>query len=121
MALPNAAGRPQTALEPSSTSRAWRISMMTSQHPVVAGIDGSDEAVRAATYGAWEANRRRVPLWLMFAHQPTPMWSPGVLVDDEYRWEHDWVRAQLDAADKKVRESYPDLRIKSVVVNASSA
>jgi nucleotide-binding universal stress UspA family protein len=94
---------------------------MTSQHPVVAGIDGSDEAVRAATYGAWEATRRRVPLRLVFAHQPTPMWSPGVLVADEYRWEHDWVRAQLEAADHKVRASFPDLYIESVIVSASPA
>jgi nucleotide-binding universal stress UspA family protein len=97
------------------------MNMMTSQHPVVAGIDGSDDAVRAATYGAWEATRRRMPLRLVFAHQPTPMWSPGVLVADEYRWENDWVRAQLDAADKKIRNSYPDLRIEWAIVNASPA
>jgi nucleotide-binding universal stress UspA family protein len=95
--------------------------MITSQHPVVAGIDGSDEAMRSATYGGWEATRRRVPLRLVFAHQHTPMWSPGVLVADEFRWEHDWVRAQLDAADKRVRVSYPDLHIESVIVTASPA
>lgn len=77
--------------------------------------------MRAATYGGWEATRRKVPLRLVFAHQPTPMWSPGVLVADEYRWERDWVRAQLDAAEKQVHRSHPDLRTESAIVKASPA
>jgi nucleotide-binding universal stress UspA family protein len=43
--------------------------------PVVVGVDGSAEAARAAEYAAWDARRRNVPVRLVFAHRPTPMWG----------------------------------------------
>ena len=88
---------------------------------VVVGIDGSDEAMRAAVYGAWEANRRRVTLRLVFAYQPMPMWSPGVLVADDDRWERNWVRAQLAAAHEHVAAAYPDMTVETAMTSASPA
>jgi nucleotide-binding universal stress UspA family protein len=89
--------------------------------PVIVGIDGSDEAMRVGTYGAWEAKRRRVPLRPVFARQPTPLWSPGVLVADDYRWERDWGRARLAAAQDHVRAAFPGLTIETAVVKGSPA
>ena len=70
--------------------------------PVVIGMDGSVEATRAADYGAWESHRRGVPLRLVFAHQPTPMWGPNILIASDYEWDRDWVRAILTKAEKQV-------------------
>jgi nucleotide-binding universal stress UspA family protein len=90
--------------------------------PVVVGMDGTDEAMRAASYAAWEAGRRRVPLRLVFAHQPTPMWGPSLLIAaDGYRWEQDWVRDTLANAHKQVAAAHPDLTVHSAAVSASPA
>ena len=45
----------------------------TPHGPVVVGMDGSAEALRAAAYAAWEAKRRNVPLRLVFAHVPASL------------------------------------------------
>lgn len=87
--------------------------------PVVVGIDGSDEATHAAAYGAWEAQRRGVPLRLMFAHRPTPMWGALVLVDDDSEWVPDWVRAILVKADQEVTAAYPDVSVQTAIISGS--
>jgi nucleotide-binding universal stress UspA family protein len=98
------------------------IVMASERHgPVVIGMDGTDEAIRAATYGAWEAKRRRVPLRLVFAHQPTPMWGLSVLIADDYRWEEDWVRSVLGEAEKQIAAAHPDVTVQSAVISASPA
>lgn len=89
--------------------------------PVVVGIDGSDEAARAATYGAWEAGRRRVPLRLVLAHQPTPMWGPATLIQDDYEWVQDWVREILVKAEKQVTADYPGVTVGAAAVSGGAA
>jgi nucleotide-binding universal stress UspA family protein len=80
--------------------------------PVVVGIDGSEEATRAALYGAWEADRRRVPLRIVCAHQLVPPWGPAVVIADD-AWEHGWLREQLAKARSAVAERYPDLAVQT--------
>ena len=90
--------------------------MNTKAHaPVVVGVDGGAEALAAARYAAWEAERRGVGLRLVYAHQPTPMWGPSTLISDDYVWEQDWVRNLLESAKKEVAETHPDLAIEAVV------
>jgi nucleotide-binding universal stress UspA family protein len=89
--------------------------------PVVIGMDGSVEAARAADYGAWEAKRRGVPLRLVFAHQPTPMWGPGILIADDYAWDRDWIRDTLIRAEKHVTSTHPEATVQSSVVCGSAA
>lgn len=89
--------------------------------PVVVGIDGSVEATRAAAYGAWEASRRGVALRLVFAHQPTPMWGPAILIVDDYGWEQDWVRDVLIKAEKEVTSVFPGLTVQTAVVSGGAA
>jgi nucleotide-binding universal stress UspA family protein len=89
--------------------------------PVVVGMDGSEEATRAADYGAWEAKRRGVSLRLVFAHQPTPMWGPSILIADDYAWVRDWVREILIKAEKEVTAAHPDIEVQTAVVSGGAA
>jgi nucleotide-binding universal stress UspA family protein len=89
--------------------------------PVVVGVDGSEEATRAAAYGAWEAKRRRVALRLVFAHQPAPMWGPATLTPNDSEWLHHWIHDLLTKAEKDVTESYPDVTIATAVIPGSPA
>jgi nucleotide-binding universal stress UspA family protein len=86
----------------------------TAHRPVVVGIDGSNEATAAAGYAAWEAQRRGVGLRLVYAHQPTPLWGPAIVVTGEYDWQPGWVRDLLRNATKAVVERYPTLPVEAV-------
>lgn len=89
--------------------------------PVVVGMDGTVEAKRAAAYGAWEAKRRGVPLRLVFARQPTPMWGPAVLIANDYEWEQPWVREILVKAKKEITETHPDVVLQTAAVFGGTA
>jgi nucleotide-binding universal stress UspA family protein len=89
--------------------------------PVVVGIDGSDEAARAAEYGAWEARRRHVPLRLVFAHRPPQMWGPSLLIPNDYAWVQDWVGDMLATAVKTVTAAHPDVTVETTVVSGGAA
>jgi nucleotide-binding universal stress UspA family protein len=93
----------------------------TLNDPVVVGMDGTVEATRAADYAAWEARRRQVPLRLVFAHQPTPMWGPAVPIMNGYDWERPWAREILTTAQSAVAEKYPDIIVRSAVVSGGPA
>lgn len=93
----------------------------SSHGPVVVGMDGSAEALRAAAYGAWEAKRRNVPLRLVFAHAPAPMWGPSILLADDYRWERQWPRDMLVEAEQRVIAAHPDVTLQTAVVSGSAA
>ncbi len=89
--------------------------------PVVVGVDGSDEAMCAADYGAWDAERRRVPLRLVYARRPAPLWGPSNVVIDEYSWERDWVRALLTRTKSDLADAHPDVRIEAVAASGGAA
>jgi len=91
----------------------------TVRGPVVVGMDGSREAIRAAEYGAWEANRRKVPLRLVFAYQSTPMWGPAMLLANDYEWVRDSVRDILLAAEKRLTDF--GVPVDSAVISGSPA
>jgi nucleotide-binding universal stress UspA family protein len=92
-----------------------------SHEPVVVGMDGSSEALRAAAYGAWEAKRRNAPLRLVFAHQPAPLWGPSILLAEDYRWERHWARDMLAEAEQRVIATNPDVTLQPAVVSGSAA
>jgi len=86
--------------------------------PVVVGVDGTEEAKRAAVYGAWEAHRRRLPLRLVFAAPPLPpLGALAVISDNDHRWAFD----QFDEVEKLVRATYPELDIERAVPTGSPA
>ena len=93
----------------------------TSPGPVVIGMDGSAEALRAAAYGAWEATRRNLPVRLVFTHQPEPLWGPSILLADGYRWERQWARDMLNEAEQHVVVTHPEVTIQTAVVSGSAA
>jgi nucleotide-binding universal stress UspA family protein len=79
------------------------------QHPVVVGIDGSEASERALSYAAWEANRRGVPLNLIYGHQPSPTYGPGMVyayADTDIRG---WAEELLDVTAIRIREQFPEL------------
>ena len=88
--------------------------------PVVVGVDGSGEAIRAALYGAWEAHRRLVPLRLVCAHQLVPPWGPARVIADD-AWQHGWLRDVLAKAESAVGEAYPDVPVETCAIGGSSA
>jgi nucleotide-binding universal stress UspA family protein len=93
----------------------------TSRRPVVVGMDGSAGALRAARYGAWEATRRNLPVRLVFAQPPAPLWGPRILLADDYRWERQWSRDMLIEAERRVTVTHPDVTIQTAVVAGSAA
>jgi nucleotide-binding universal stress UspA family protein len=86
--------------------------------PVVVGIDGTDEAQRAALYGAWEAHRRRVPLRLVYADAPLPQFGPLMVIADG---DHSWAQEQLTTVEKLVSAGYPDVTVQTAIVAGSPA
>jgi nucleotide-binding universal stress UspA family protein len=88
--------------------------------PVVVGIDGSDDAVRAALYGAWEADRRRATLRLVCAHQLVPPWGRAVAIADD-AWQHGWLRDVLTKAHAAVEEAFPDVPVDTQAIAGTSA
>ncbi len=92
-----------------------------SYDPVVVGIDGSEESKHAIAYGAWEAARRQVPLRLVFAFQPTPIWGPAILKPGDYDQKQPWVGELLAKATKQVGDGYKDLFIDAVAITGNAA
>jgi nucleotide-binding universal stress UspA family protein len=96
--------------------------MSTNPHgPVVVGVDGSDESNHAISYGAWEASRRRMPLRLVLAYDPMPIWGPAALQPTDYVQQQPWVADLLRKAEKYAAEGYPQLEIETAAINGNAA
>ena len=46
-------------------------------NPVVVGVDGSEESLRAVEWAALEARRHSVPLRILSAPALVPQWAPS--------------------------------------------
>lgn len=93
----------------------------TTHGPVVVGIDGTAEARTATEIAAWEADRRKVALRLVYAHRPTPLWGPATPIADDYGWEAGWVRDLLRTAKKEAADRHPGLTVETAAVYGGPA
>jgi nucleotide-binding universal stress UspA family protein len=92
----------------------------TSVSPVVAGVDGSDDARLAVNLAAWEARRRQAPLRLVCGYQPVAAYglvTVGYHLDVQERE----LRDMLSAEAARVRRRYPDLTVATEVVSGAPA
>ena len=80
--------------------------------PVVVGLDGSASAHAAFAHGAWEANRRGVPLRLVHAQLPTYGLDP---VDRRHG------HAVLAECELKAHMAFPRLTVSASLVSGSPA
>lgn len=91
--------------------------------PVVAGVDGSDTALNAARWAADEAARRRMPLRLVHAVNPsalaytTELSAPRTFAEYVEALKSDG-RQRLAEAETAVRQAHPELDIELDLPNA---
>jgi nucleotide-binding universal stress UspA family protein len=84
--------------------------------PVVVGVDGSPESRTAVDLGAWEADRRRVPLRLVHGYQPPVMYGPAVAIAYDATAPLAYARTLVDAEAERVRQRHPELRVSTAVL-----
>jgi nucleotide-binding universal stress UspA family protein len=92
----------------------------TSVSPVVAGVDGSDDARLAVDLAAWEAQRRQVRLRLVCGFPPVAVYgmdSVGYDLGIQVRE----LRDMLGAEAARVERRYPDLTVAAEVVSGAPA
>jgi nucleotide-binding universal stress UspA family protein len=91
--------------------------------PVVVGTDGSSEADAALMRGAWEADRRAVPLRVVHGYTvPVPYTTMGFApypVETLYPTEQ--ARAMLAAAADRAHQVYPALTVDTALIAGSPA
>jgi nucleotide-binding universal stress UspA family protein len=95
--------------------------MNAARPPVVVGVDGSPDAGAAARYGAWEADRRGVPLRLVHALQPPIMYGTSVVAAYDTGEPLTDAQAVLREAADQVRGRYPDLEVTTVITAGTPA
>jgi nucleotide-binding universal stress UspA family protein len=77
--------------------------------PIVVGVDGSPAAESAAEYAAWEAERRRIPLRLVYGYQPMPLWGPTLIAADDDRATLTWARDMVATMAHRLSTRHPDI------------
>ena len=87
---------------------------------VVAGVDGSDDGLRAAAFAADEASRTGLPLTLLHAYHVSAALNPmlplyGVESLRETGQRH------LDEAERALRERHPDVRLEKLLIATSAS
>lgn len=85
--------------------------MATVQGPVVVGVDGSPDSRAAVELGAWEADRRDLPLSLVHGVVPPPAFGPTFSTVRVSGTELAQARALLDDAAAALADRYPRLTV----------
>ncbi len=93
---------------------------ITTVAPVLAGVDGSDDAKLAVDLAAWEADRRHAPLRLVCGFQPVHVYGMVAVGYDLERQVRD-LEDILTAESARVARRYPDLTIQTQVVRGVPA
>jgi len=88
------------------------MSNMETHPPVVVGVDGSEDALRALDWAAAEAARHEWPLRLVHAYQVPIAALPAVAVSLPPPTEES--RKILDEARSRVERAYPELAVSTV-------
>lgn len=94
--------------------------MEDSVNPVVVGVDGTDNAMRAARWAAGVAHKLGAPLHIVHA-RPFPGHNPSDVIAAvracEMSAQQERASAILDAAGRAVHDDHPDLRITTAHVS----
>lgn len=94
--------------------------MEDSVNPVVVGVDGTDNAMRAARWAAGVAHKLGTPLHIVHA-RPSPGHNPSDVIAAvracEMSAQQERASAILDAASRAVHGDHPDLRITTAHVS----
>ncbi|BBZ17928.1 universal stress protein [Mycolicibacterium gadium] len=89
-------------------------------NPVVVGVDGTDNAMRAARWAAGVAHKLGTPLHIVHA-RPYPGHNPSDVIAAvracEMSAQQERASAILDAASRAVHDEHPDLRITTAHVS----
>jgi nucleotide-binding universal stress UspA family protein len=107
---------------PALSSKEDSMNVAAASAPVVAGVDYSQTSAAAASYAAWEAERRGVGLRLVHGYVPAEQGEeapPAVPFDDNQRIvaaEEHFAEAML-----QVRRDHPQLPVSVKVVAGSGA
>jgi nucleotide-binding universal stress UspA family protein len=83
--------------------------------PVVAGVDGSEDARLAVDLAAWEADRRHVPLRLVYGFQPVQVYGM-VAVGYDLEVQVRELRDMLSKEAARITKRYPDLTVATEVI-----
>lgn len=79
--------------------------------PIVVGVDGSEDSLRALDWAAAEAARHGWPLRLVYAHPPSDTLRPAV---DALRTDPSGQDSRLSAAQDHVAREFPGLSLSTV-------
>jgi nucleotide-binding universal stress UspA family protein len=83
--------------------------------PVVAGVEGSEDARLAVDLAAWEADRRHVPLRLVCGFQPVQVYGM-VAVGYDLEVQVRELRDMLSKEAARITQRYPDLTVATEVI-----
>ena len=56
---------------------------------------------------------------LVYAHQPVPVWGPGLMIQDDYVWKDARVADKLRVAAKAIDDAHPGLAVDAATVIGS--
>jgi nucleotide-binding universal stress UspA family protein len=97
-------------------TQAVQESPMDARPGVVVGVDGSDTSLGAFAYGAWEAQERGLPLYLVYCYDVPPAFAALALGPDPERELVESAAQRLTDLAEQARAAYPKLEVHTTVV-----
>lgn len=90
----------------------------STRNPVVAGVDGSPQSIAAAHWAAREAERRNLPLRLLYVWPRSPLLVPDAPSPSELRGE---TQRMLARAQADIRTEHPELPVEVELVTGTDS